>query len=64
MSVASSIAQQTELHETTRDGGTARMRRIDSLEIPTEGELMLRPDGPHLMLLGSRIHCGAVNTSR
>lgn len=28
------------------------MRRLDSLEIPTDGELALRPNGPRLMLLG------------
>jgi copper(I)-binding protein len=40
-----------EIHESQQDGDIARMRRVDSLEIPASGEVRLVPNGKHLMLM-------------
>lgn len=41
---------RVELHSMSMDDGVMRMRRLDFLEVPAGGELVLKPGGLHLML--------------
>ncbi len=40
-----------EIHETTMRDGIARMRELDSLEVPANGNVVLARGGKHLMLM-------------
>lgn len=40
------------MHETSREGGMARMRPLAAAEIPSGGELRFEPGGAHFMLIG------------
>lgn len=47
------VADRVELHETTIEGGIARMRFMaDGVVIPGGGTVELKPDGLHMMLIG------------
>jgi copper(I)-binding protein len=48
----SRVAGMAMLHETTIDGGMARMRMLPSLTIAAGVPVMLAPGGKHLMLTG------------
>lgn len=52
--VSSEASERVELHTHEMAGGVARMRMVDSLDIPAGGQLVLQPDGAHLMLVGLR----------
>lgn len=47
-------SERVELHAHEMAGGIARMRMVESLDIPAGGQLALQPDGAHLMLVGLR----------
>lgn len=51
-SADSSVAKVVELHTHTNDNGVMRMRQIPFIEIPANGETMLKPGGLHIMLIG------------
>lgn len=51
-SAESSVAEVVELHTHTNDNGVMRMRQIPFIEIPANGETMLKPGGLHIMLIG------------
>ena len=40
-----------QIHETTVEDGVARMRRIDALIVPAQGQVTLERGGKHLMLM-------------
>ncbi len=40
-----------EVHRTVQVDGVARMRQVESLEIPAGGQVALEPGGLHLMLM-------------
>lgn len=46
------IADRTELHTHTMDGGVMKMRQVQAIEIPAGGTVALEPGGLHVMLLG------------
>ena len=48
------------LHESTINGGVARMRPIDALSVPSNGKLVLAPGGAHVMITGLKkpLHAG------
>lgn len=48
----SPVAAQAELHEMAMDGDVMRMRAIDSLALPANQTVSLKPGGHHLMLMG------------
>jgi hypothetical protein len=48
----SRVAGMVMLHETTIDGGMARMRMLPSLTLAAGAQAMLTPGGKHLMLTG------------
>lgn len=51
--VAFEGSSRVELHESFVDEqGMARMRRVDSVEVPPGGEARLAPGGLHVMLIG------------
>jgi len=47
-------AAEVEVHESYLDGDIARMRRVDSLELPPGERVVMRPGGVHIMLLDLR----------
>lgn len=51
VSAESPVARVTELHTHEDDGGVMRMREVEAIEIPAEGEVELRPGGLHVMLI-------------
>ncbi len=46
----SSLYSSIEFHETIHENGLARMIRHDTLKIPANNKLELKPGGPHIML--------------
>jgi copper(I)-binding protein len=48
----SSIAAAVELHDHALEGGMARMRRVERIELAAGEAAALRPGGLHLMLIG------------
>jgi copper(I)-binding protein len=52
--VSSLIAGKAEIHETTSEGGVARMRPVDGVEIPAGAGVELKPGGLHLMFMELR----------
>ncbi|MGN6154119.1 MAG: copper chaperone PCu(A)C [Sphingomicrobium sp.] len=47
-----SPAADASLHSTSTDNGVMRMRPLQSLEIPANGTVELKPGGTHVMLMG------------
>lgn len=45
--------EAAELHESYDEGGIARMRLVETLEIPAGDAALLEPGGLHLMLFGA-----------
>ena len=41
-----------ELHTHIRDGDVMRMRPVNDIPVPANGEVSLQPGGLHLMLIG------------
>lgn len=54
LSASTDVAPTVELHETvmSEDDGTMSMRPVEAYELPADGELVLEPGGPHIMLVG------------
>lgn len=48
----SDAAQIVELHTHVHEGGMMKMRQVDAIEIPAQGETELKPGGLHVMLIG------------
>jgi len=48
-----SVAETVEIHETAMEGEIMKMRMLpDGLELPAGGEVLLKPGGYHIMLIG------------
>ncbi len=47
------FAEAVEIHTHVMGNGMMRMVKINALEIPAGGELMLQPGGHHLMIFGA-----------
>lgn len=52
ISVTSDIAKTIELHETMQMNGMMEMEPRNTLTVPANGKLELKPGGAHMMLLG------------
>ncbi len=52
VSVKSDVAKRPELHGHINDNGVMRMRQRESIVIPAGGQVVLKPGGLHVMLLG------------
>ncbi|HWQ27460.1 MAG TPA: copper chaperone PCu(A)C [Dehalococcoidia bacterium] len=48
---SSDVAMTTEVHESYMEGDTMMMRRVDRIEIPAGGEVVLEPGGYHVMFI-------------
>jgi periplasmic copper chaperone A len=48
----SPASEIVELHTHVEEGGMMRMRRIERIDIPAQGEAVLQPGGLHIMLIG------------
>ncbi len=46
------IAEQVEFHTHNMEGGMMKMRKVTSVEIPARSEVMFKPHGLHVMLIG------------
>jgi copper(I)-binding protein len=47
----SPVAKICELHESSEEEGIHKMRPVEAIEIPAQGEAVLKPGGYHIMLL-------------
>ena len=52
VSASTDVAQTTELHEVTQDGGVMKMRPVKTIPVPAGGTTELKPGGYHIMLMG------------
>lgn len=52
LSATSPGAGRIELHTHIRDGDVMRMRPVNDIPVPANGEVTLQPGGLHLMLIG------------
>jgi len=50
VAVDSDAAEISELHSMSMDGEIMKMRKADEITIPANGELVLKPEGYHIML--------------
>ena len=51
-SVASSVAGTAEVHETVMDSeGVMKMQEVTGIEVPADGEVMLKPGSFHIMMM-------------
>lgn len=50
----SDAARRAELHTHIMDGSIMRMRKLDGLDLPAGGKVVLQPGGHHVMLMGLR----------
>lgn len=46
------VAENTELHVAQTNDGIAQMRPVAGVDIPARGEVVFKPGGLHLMLIG------------
>jgi copper(I)-binding protein len=49
--VESDVAYSVELHISELQNGVMSMRRVNDLEVPAKGEVILEPGGLHIMLI-------------
>jgi len=52
VSVDSNIAKNLELHEHTMKNGMMKMQQVQSIQIPANSTVELKPGGFHVMLIG------------
>ena len=52
LSAESGVAKRTELHTHLMQDGVMRMRRVEAIDVPSGGAVMLKPGGDHVMLMG------------
>ena len=51
-SAASTVATAVELHTMVDEGGVMQMRPVPQIEVPANGDVMLKVGGFHIMLIG------------
>ncbi|MCF7352632.1 copper chaperone PCu(A)C [Vibrio sp. CK2-1] len=52
VSASTDVAEKTELHTVEKEGDLMKMRQVDRITLPAEGEVVLKPGSYHIMLLG------------
>jgi copper(I)-binding protein len=52
VSAESPASEIVELHTHIEEGGMMKMRQIEKIDIPAQGETVLKPGGLHVMLIG------------
>lgn len=50
--VNSDRADRVEIHTIIREGGVAKMREVEQVEVPADGQVTLKPGGFHIMFVG------------
>ncbi len=50
--VNSDRADRVEIHSIIREGGVAKMREVEQIEVPAGGKVALQPGGYHIMFAG------------
>ncbi|GLR73335.1 copper chaperone PCu(A)C [Aliivibrio sifiae] len=50
ISASTSIAKKVELHTVVKTDGMMKMREVDTIDIPKNKDVMLKPGGLHIML--------------
>lgn len=51
ISASSGVAARTELHTHIKDGDVMRMRKVEGIDVPANGEVALKPGGFHVMFM-------------
>lgn len=59
VSASASLAARVELHQSTLEGGVARMRPVARLELAPAARVELQPGGTHLMLVDPAVQVKA-----
>jgi len=49
--ITTDIAELSEIHDMTHQGGVMRMRKLEKLVIPENDNIILSPEGKHIMLI-------------
>lgn len=52
MAFRTDACDQPELHTHVEENGMMAMRKVDAIDVPTNGEVLLAPGGLHLMFIG------------
>ena len=52
VAAASPVAAKSELHITINDNGVMKMRPLSAIDVKAGSEIVLKPTGMHLMLMG------------
>lgn len=52
LSITTDAAESAQLHQTTDENGIAKMRAVESLELPAGAMVELKPGGLHVMMTG------------
>lgn len=52
LGASSSIAKAVEIHEVVDKNDVMVMQRVNKLEVPAQGKVMLKPGGYHIMFIG------------
>ena len=52
LSASTAAASLVEVHNMNMEGGVMRMRRLDGVDLPSSGTVVLAPGGLHMMLFG------------
>lgn len=52
VSAASDLADAVELHTVVEEGGMMKMRPVEQIDVPANGEAVLKPGSFHIMFIG------------
>lgn len=52
LKVSSDVAMKVEMHMSEMKEGVMTMRPVDSIDVPANGQVELKPGGLHIMLIG------------
>ncbi len=54
ISASAPVSESVQLHRVKMEGGSMRMRRVESLDLPAASTVTLEPGGLHMMFVGLR----------
>ena len=52
VAASAEVSKSVELHTHIKDGDVMKMRRVDGIDLPVGGTVMLEPGGFHIMFMG------------
>jgi copper(I)-binding protein len=50
--VSADLVEVVELHTVVEEGGVMKMSPVEKIEVPANGEVMLKPGSFHVMMIG------------